>query len=158
MENSTTGKLNDWADKFLEYKEQLLSLARRNLNPVLSRRVTPEDVVQDTLSSACSKIDFFENRPDVPVYFKLRTILFQTITGLERKHLQSQKRDAYKDLEVVDDNAATQAQINWNQFADTVTGPLTRVARMDRYELKTTATFWRCAISMASATRNVRDC
>jgi len=135
MENSTTGKLNDWADKFLEYKEQLLSLARRNLNPVLSRRVTPEDVVQDTLSSACSKIDFFENRPDVPVYFKLRTILFQTITGLERKHLQSQKRDAYKDLEVVDDNATTQAQINWNQFADTVTGPLTRVARMDRYEL-----------------------
>ena len=135
MENSTTGKLNDWADKFLEYKEQLLSLARRNLNPVLSRRVTPEDVVQDTLSSACSKIDFFENRPDVPVYFKLRTILFQTITGLERKHLQSQKRDAYKDLEVADDNAATQAQINWNQFADTVTGPLTRVARMDRYEL-----------------------
>ena len=135
MENSTTGKLNDWADKFLEYKEQLLSLARRNLNPVLSRRVTPEDVVQDTLSSACSKIDFFENRPDVPVYFKLRTILFQTITGLERKHLQSQKRDAYKDLEVADDNATTQAQINWNQFADTVTGPLTRVARMDRYEL-----------------------
>lgn len=135
MENSTTGKLNDWADKFLEYKEQLLSLARRNLNPVLSRRVTPEDVVQDTLSSACSKIDFFENRPDVPVYFKLRTILFQTITGLERKHLQSQKRDAYKDLEVADDNAPPQAQINWNQFADTVTGPLTRVARMDRYEL-----------------------
>ena len=135
MEDSTTGKLNDWADKFLEYREQLLSLARRNLNPVLSRRVTPEDVVQDTLSSACSKIEFFENRPDVPLYFKLRTILFQTITGLERKHLQSQKRDAYKDLEVVDDKATTQAQINWNQFADTVTGPLTRVARMDRYEL-----------------------
>ncbi len=129
------GRQTFWAEQFLEYRGRLLALAENNLNPVLRRRVTAEDVVQDTLSSACSKIEFFENRPDVPVYFKLRTILFQTITGLERKHLQSQKRDAYKDLEVVDDNAATQAQINWNQFADTVTGPLTQVARMDRYEL-----------------------
>ena len=135
MAISTTDQLNGWANQFLEYREQLLSLARRNLNPILSRRVTPEDVVQDTLSSACSKIVFFENRPDVPIYFKLRTILFQTIIGLERKHLQSQKRDAYKDLEVVDDNATTQAQANWNQFADTVTGPLTSVVRRERYEL-----------------------
>ena len=136
MGGPTTEQLNDWAARFLEYREQLLALARRNLNPVLSRRVTPEDVVQDTLSSACSKIDFFENRPDVPVYIKLRTLLFQTITTLERKHLQSKKRDAYKDLEVVDgDDTATQAHANWNQFADTVTGPMTRVARIDRYAL-----------------------
>ena len=91
-----TRQQNYWAEQFLEYRGHLLSLARRNLNPVLSRRITPEDIVQDTLSSACSKIDFFENRPDIPVYFKLRTILFQTITAMERKHLQAAKRDAYK--------------------------------------------------------------
>ena len=136
MSEATTEQRDLWANRFLEYRSQLLALAVRNLHPVLARRVTPEDVVQDTLSAACSKIDFFENRPDVPVYFKLRTILFQTVTALERKHLQSQKRDAYKDLEVVDgDDTATQAQANWNQFADTVTGPMTRVARIDRYAL-----------------------
>ena len=131
-----TGRQTFWAEQFLEYRGQLLSLARRNLNPVLSRRVTPEDIVQDTLSSACSKIDFFENRPDMPVYFKLRTILFQTITAMERKHLQAAKRDAYKDLEPdAANNTATQAQVSWNQFADTMTGPVTRIARVDRYEL-----------------------
>jgi RNA polymerase sigma-70 factor (ECF subfamily) len=136
MDTSATERRNDWANRFLEYRGQLLSLAVRNLNPVLSRRVTPEDIVQDTLSAACSKIDFFENRPEIPVYFKLRTILFQTITAAERKHLQAAKRDAYKNLEVVDgDDTATQAQANWNQFADTMTGPVTRVARMDRYAL-----------------------
>ena len=136
MDTSATERWNDWANRFLEYRGQLLSLAVRNLNPVLSRRVTPEDIVQDTLSAACSKIEFFENRPEIPVYFKLRTILFQTITAAERKHLQAAKRDAYKDLEVVDgDDTATQAQANWNQFADTMTGPVTRVARMDRYAL-----------------------
>lgn len=131
-----TQRGNDWANRFLEYRKQLLSLARRNLNPVLSRRVSPEDIVQDTLSSACSKLDFFENCPDVPVYFKLRTLLFQTITAMERKHLQAAKRDAYKDLEVVDSNeTATQAQVSWNQFADTMTGPVTQAARIDRYAL-----------------------
>ena len=136
MNGSTTEQRNGWADQFLEYREQLLALARRNLNPVLLRRFSPEDVVQDTLSSACSKIDFFENRPDVPVYFKLRTLLLQTIKDLERKNLQAQKRDAYKDLEVAGGNdTATQAQLSWNQFADTMTGPVTQLARGDRYAL-----------------------
>ena len=137
MDGAATERMNEWANRFLEYREQLLALARRNLNPVLLRRFSPEDVVQDTLSSACSKIDFFENRPDVPVYFKLRTLLFQTIKDLERKHLQAQKRDAYKDQEVAEgnDNTATQAQLSWNQFADTMTGPVTQLARGDRYAL-----------------------
>ena len=136
MSGSATEQRNDWANRFVEYREQLLRLAARNLDPVLSRRVSPEDIVQEALSAACSKIDFFENRPDVPVYFKLRTILFQTVTAAERRHLQAAKRDAYKDLEVVDgDDTATQAQANWNQFADTMTGPVTNVARIDRYAL-----------------------
>ena len=131
-----TQRKNDWANRFLEYREQLLSLAWRNLNPVLSRRVSPEYIVQDTLSSACSKLDFFENRPDIPTYFKLRTLLFQTITAMERKHLQAAKRDAYKDLDAAgSSDTATQAQISWSRFADTMTGPVTRAARMDRYAL-----------------------
>ncbi len=135
MTQPDTVQLNSIAASLMEYQPQLLNLAKRNLNPVLLRRVTPEDVVQDTLSAACRKIDFLENHPEVPVYFKLRTILFQTISALERKHLQSQKRDAYKELEVADQNEDTTAGLNWNMFADSVTGPLTRIARIDRYEL-----------------------
>ncbi len=130
-----TGRQNLWAETFLEYRERLLNLARRNLNPILLRRVSAEDAVQDALSAACGKIDFFENHPEVPVYCKLRTILLQTITALERKHLQSQKRDAYKELEVVDEDNASTLRLNWNLFADSITGPLTRIARVDRYEL-----------------------
>ena len=135
MSGSDTERQNDWAVEFLAYRSQLLSLARRNLNPVLSRRVTPEDIVQDTLSAACSRIDFFENRPDIPVYFKLRTILFQTVASAGRKHLQSRKRDAYKELEVADGDTESPARASWNQFADTMTGPVTRAARSDRYAL-----------------------
>lgn len=115
-------QLNSIATSLMEYRERLLNLAKRNLNPILLNRVTPEDVVQDTLSAACQKIDFLENHSEIPVYFKLRTILFQTISALERKHLQSQKRDAYKELAVSPQNEWTESRLNWNKFADSVTG------------------------------------
>ena len=53
---------------------------------------------------------------------------------MERKHLQSGKRDAYKEIEVTDDQTSA-AQANWNMFADTVTSPLSKLARIDRYAL-----------------------
>ena len=134
-DDTTAQQRNNWAELFMEHRGRLLSLAERNLNPVLRKRVSAEDIVQDTLSSACSKIDFFENCPEIPLYFKLRTLLFQTITAAERKHLQSRKRDAYKEVEVTDDETVSTGQVNWNLFADTVTGPLTKIARNDRYEV-----------------------
>ena len=118
-----------------EHRGRLLALARRNLNPVLARRFSPEDVVQETFSAACRKPDFLRNRPDIPVYCKLRKLLFQTITDLERKHLQSRKRDAYREREVAGEEDASSPGPDWNMFADTVTGPLTQIARQDRYEL-----------------------
>ncbi len=120
----------------MEYHGRLLALAKRNLNPMLLRRVTPEEVVQDTLSAACQKVDFIEQHPEVPTYFKLRTLLFQTISGLERKHLQSQKRDAYKEVSIVD-GADTLGNMTspWERLVDSATGPLTRLSRIDRYAL-----------------------
>ena len=119
----------------MEHRSRLLALARRNLNPVLARRISPEDVVQETLAAACRKMDFMQNCPEVPVYCKLRRLLFQTITDLERKHLQSQKRDAYREQEVAAHEGESSPGPDWSMFADTVTGPLTQIARQDRYEL-----------------------
>ena len=136
MSEIDTAELNLWAERFLEHREHLLALVRRNLNPVLLKRVSPEDVVQDTLSSACRKIDFFTARPDIPLYFKLRTLLFQTITDMERRHLQSGKRDAYREVEPAPAGGeVTTARLDWDRFAATVTGPLTRLANVDRYAL-----------------------
>ena len=87
MTQAETACPDAWGSHFLEYRGRLLALARRNLNPVLARRVSAEDVVQEALLAACGKMAFFENNPEIPVYFKLRTILFQTLTAMERKQI-----------------------------------------------------------------------
>lgn len=134
MNDPDTTELNILGKQLMEFYPQLLSLARRNLNPVLARRLTAEDIVQDTLSAASLKTKYLNNNPEVPLYFKLRTILFQTITAMERRHLQCGKRDAYKEIEIADEQTSA-AQANWNMFADTVTSPVSRLARLDRYSL-----------------------
>lgn len=85
--------------------------------------------------AACERIAYFEQNPEVPVYFKLRTLLFQTITNLERKHLQSKKRDIYKELYIGDEGNYSTAQLNWNMFADSVTSPSQRISKEQRCEL-----------------------
>ncbi|MDO5582120.1 MAG: sigma-70 family RNA polymerase sigma factor [Planctomycetia bacterium] len=136
MADSDKNRFDFLADLFVRYRERLLALAARNLNPILSKRFSPEDVVQDTLLAACHRTDYFENNPEIPVYIKLRTLLLQTVADYERKHLQAQKRDAYKERGG-EQNSACQsaAEINWNLFADSVTSPLSKMVRSERYAL-----------------------
>ena len=124
-----------WGRRFQEHRERLLSLARRNLNPVLLKRLTSEDVVQETFSAALERMEFLDNQPEIPLYCKLRIILLQKIKDLVRYHLQSQKRDAYKEVEVSDGDTAATGQANWNMFADTMTGPFTRLAHEERRQM-----------------------
>ncbi len=104
---------------------------------MLSRRLSPEDVVQETFASALMREDFFTNEPEVPLYFKLRTILFQTMVDLERRHLAAQKRDAYKEVDVprCDSDDTSAGDLDWDMFAGTVTAPNSVLAREDRHAL-----------------------
>lgn len=129
--------VGSWADAFSAHQGRLLALAARCLHPVLARRFSPEDVVQEAMTAACKRSEFFENNPEIPIYFKLRIILLQVVTDLERKNLQCQKRDAYREVEMGDggDDNPSVAQRHWDQFADTMTGPLSRLVRAERHGL-----------------------
>ena len=125
------------AADFESFRPKLTALAAKHLNPVLTRRLSPEDVVQEAFAAALMREGFFTNEPEVPVYFKLRTILFQTMVDLERRHLAARKRDAYKDVDVPgrapDDTSA--GGLDWDMFAGTVTAPTSVLAREDRHAL-----------------------
>ena len=125
------------AESFETFRPKLTALAAKHLNPILSRRLSPEDVVQETFAAALMREDFFKREPDVPLYFKLRTILFQTMVDLERRHLAAQKRDAYKDVDVPgrDPDDTSASDLDWDMFAGTVTAPNSFLARKDRHAL-----------------------
>ena len=127
------------SEQFEQYRDKLLAQANKRLSPMLQRRVTAQDIVQQTLQTACSRQEFFEARPDVPLYNKLHIILLQTIAAQERYHLQSSKRDASREVNIVDDTPDSAPggahALNWNALADTAAGPMTCVAHRERKAL-----------------------
>ena len=127
------------AADFESFRPKLTSLAAKHLNPVLGRRLSPEDVVQETFAAALMREDFFENEPDVPLYFKLRTVLFQTMVDLERRHLAAQKRDAYKELRIVSCEFGVDGTANGNpcigELPADITSPVSRVDRDERHSI-----------------------
>ncbi len=124
------------ARAFEEHRERLLRLAERNLNPVLRRRVSAEDVVQEAAVDACRWGGEFLENDNLPVYFRLRAVLLQTITHLERRHLRSAKRDAYRESEPPPgENGDEEAPPAWDEVPDTATSPLSAAARADRHEI-----------------------
>ena len=82
-------------EAFLKFRDRLERLAAQTLNPVLSGRVSPEDVVQETMVAVSRDKSPFMSNPELPLYFKLRTALLQTIMKSERCNLAPEKRDAY---------------------------------------------------------------
>ena len=125
------------AEAFAEHRARLLSLVEKRLNPVLLRRMSHEDVMQEVYLAAVKRLGYFTGNPDVPVYFKLRTILLQTLADIERKNLQAAGRDVYREVDVRDDatSMAAPGAVNWGQFAADVTSPLSRVDRNERHAL-----------------------
>ena len=124
-------------EAFLMFRGRLERLAAQTLNPVLSRRLSPEDVVQETMVSLSRDSSPFMSNPELPTYFKLRTALLQTIAKLERKHLAAGKRDAYRESvpEAQTNEDVSVQDAGLDLFPDSATSPLSRIAREDRHEI-----------------------
>ena len=124
-------------EAFLKFRKRLERLAAQTLNPVLSSRLSPEDVVQETMMAVSRDTSPFMSNPDLPLYFKLRTALLQTIAQIERRHLAAGKRDAYREAHpqarADDDNSAPTCDVD--VFPDTATSPLSRITRQDRHAI-----------------------
>lgn len=138
VSESSTEKLTA---AFMENRERLLALVRKNLNPVLLKRYSHEDILSMTYEAAAKRLAYFASHPNVPAYFKLRTILFQTLADIARRDLQAAGRDAYKEVARVEGVARCESfeQADGEsvelEFASDVTSPVSRVDRDERYRL-----------------------
>ena len=121
---------NLWlAELWLEYRERLHRLLVLRMPPILQRRLSVDDLLQETYMACGRRVDFLKAEPEVPMYVKLRLIALQTLTDVERHHLAAAKRDAMKEMSPEDDVAVADA---WAHFADTISSPRTHLERLER--------------------------
>ena len=128
MEDFTQDNL---ASAFAEHRQRLLVLAEKRLNPILLKRLSAEDVLSEAYVNAAKRLDYFAAHDDVPVYFKLRTVLVQTICDIERRHLKAQGRDAYREANGVEEQSGDACA----DVAADITSPVSRVDKNERHAL-----------------------
>ena len=130
------------AAAFAENRQRLFALAEKRLNPILLKRMSAEDVLSETYVHAAKRLDYFSAHDDVPIYYKLRTILIQTIADIERHHLKAQGRDAYKELRVESGGLSVEGEetkpeggVCVGELPADITSPVSRVDRDERHAI-----------------------
>ena len=126
---------DDLATAYTEHRPRLLALAERRLNPILLKRMSPEDVVSEAYAAAAKRLAYFAAHDDVPIYYKLRTILLQTIADIVRRNLQAEARDAYREVESAKCKGESEEASPFDSLAADVTSPVSRVDRDERHAL-----------------------
>lgn len=122
------------ADAFTQYRERLLRLVQWRLHPALMKRFSPDDLLQEIYLAAEKRLDYFQNKPDIPPFVQWRALALQTLADMERRHLGAQKRDAMKETGLEEDGDSERTAL-WERFADSVTSPRTRLANRERCAL-----------------------
>ena len=109
----------------------------KRLTPILRKRLSHEDVMQEVYLAASKRLPYFAQNEEVPIYFKLRTILLQTLADIERRNLLAAGRDAYKEVEIRDEttDVSPPGALHWGQFAADTTSPISHVDRDERHAL-----------------------
>ena len=74
------------------HRSRLRRMVSLHLDPRLSGRVDPSDVVQEAFMTASRKIDEFMRDRPLPFYPWLRQFAWNGLVDLHRKHVQAQKR------------------------------------------------------------------
>ena len=121
------------AEEFAENRERLMALVRKHLKPVLLKRMDYEDVLSTVYENSAKRLAYFSAHVEIPVYFKFRTILFQTLTDLERRNLAAESRDVYKEVKLEGEEGKDDDGIM--ELAADITSPVSRIDRDERHRL-----------------------
>ena len=80
------------------HRERLWRMIFVRLDRRLSRRLSPDDVLQEAFLDVAGRIDEYLARPDVPFYVWLRFLTVQRMHMVQRVHLGAQMRDISQEV------------------------------------------------------------
>ena len=98
----------DAVDQLFErHRRRLRGMVEVRMDPRLGRRVDPSDVVQETLVVAHKRLDDFLVNLPIPFYPWLRSLAWNHLVDLHRRHVGSQKRSVDREVQIgINDNSA----------------------------------------------------
>jgi RNA polymerase sigma-70 factor (ECF subfamily) len=88
------------ADLFSMERDRLWRMVQARLDRRLRGRVDPDDILQEAYLDATRRIAHFSSEPSMSFFLWLRLIVGQTLVDFHRRHLETQMRDAGRDVSI----------------------------------------------------------
>jgi RNA polymerase sigma-70 factor (ECF subfamily) len=86
------------AELFAHYRPQLAQMLRIRMPAALSARVDPSDVLQEVYLDVTRQIRSWVSNRKVTFYVWLRTLTWERLAKLQRRHLQAQRRTVFREI------------------------------------------------------------
>ena len=114
---------------FAAHRRRLRQMIAVRLDPRLSARLDPSDVLQDVFAEASQRLaDYARQRP-IPFYPWLRQIAWQRLVKLHERHVYAEKRSVGREVwRALNDASAEHLA---DRLIDSATSPSGRLARKE---------------------------
>jgi RNA polymerase sigma-70 factor (ECF subfamily) len=119
---------------FMLYRDRLLRMLYVRLDRRLARRVTPDDVLQETFLDVARRIAEYLADPAVPFYVWLRFLAVQRMQMVQRAHLGARKRDVSQEVSLPPGGAFASPESMAGQWVSHMTSPSQAAMRRELQE------------------------
>ena len=92
LDRLATGDVSAAGALLVKHRDRLKKMVSCRMDPRLAARVSPSDVVQETMITAARDLDSYAKSRPMPFYPWLRRLAWNRLMDLQRRHLYRQKR------------------------------------------------------------------
>jgi len=114
---------------FRELEPRLARMITLRLDPVLRRRLDPQDVLQDAWIEIARRADEWRRQEALPLHVWMRLMTGQALAQLQRRHLATHKRDALREVAWTDSRPSISAAGVADAFVASATSPSQAASR-----------------------------
>ena len=126
LKRISQGDQDALAEIFSRYRARLRKMIRLRMDSRLQGRVDPSDVLQEAYIDISRRAPEQSKRADMPFFLWLRMITYQKLLEVHRRHLQTQQRDAARDISIYHGHS----DIDSKMLASQLLGQLTSASQM----------------------------
>jgi RNA polymerase sigma-70 factor (ECF subfamily) len=98
------------AEAFEHFRPRLRRMVDLRMDARLAGRVDASDVIQETYLDAARQLRLYLARPEVSVFVWLRRLAWERMLSTSRRHLEAQKRDVHRELNLPDESSVLLAR------------------------------------------------
>ncbi len=118
---------------FSQYRERLERMVRFRMDPRLSGRVDPDDILQEAYMEIDRRVQDYIGQPTVPLFVWMRQITWQTLIDTHRRHVVAKARNVNQEASRMPGAGATSVSMA-AQLVGHLTSPSQAAIREERLQ------------------------